>query len=74
MVLWEILTIKKPWKGFSHHQIATKVVTLKESLPLPDEEKLEAPELKVLLNVVARCLSVSPEDRPSATEVVEALS
>ena len=74
VVLWEILTLRKPWDGLTSPQIATKVVALKQSLPLPAEGELRDAELRLLRNVAAACLSVSPEERPTAAQVVSALS
>jgi len=69
MILWELMTGKIPFDGYDEETIGN-VISLGDVLsyhPIPSD----APN--VLANLMKKCLSRIPEDRPKMHEVVEML-
>ncbi|EFJ40138.1 hypothetical protein VOLCADRAFT_100114 [Volvox carteri f. nagariensis] len=72
VVLWEMLTGKRPWIGQTTVQIAFAVAVNEERLPLHNlPEERCPPKLRAL---VLSCWDPDPARRPAAAEVVKALA
>ena len=65
VVLWEMLTGKIPYENMSHVAIYEFVVTRGWRLSIPNEAPIG------LRNLIARCWSKNPDDRPSFSEIVQ---
>ncbi|GLC77411.1 hypothetical protein PLESTF_001932700 [Pleodorina starrii] len=71
VILWEMLTGKRPWQGSSTAQIAYAVSMLNSRLPLRDLSEGRCPH-KVRALMVG-CWEKDPARRPAAAELVKAL-
>ncbi|GIL68721.1 hypothetical protein Vafri_21969 [Volvox africanus] len=71
VILWELLTGKRPWQGSSTAQISFAVAVHHDRLPLGDVPEERCPP-KVRSLVVA-CWRRDPARRPAAAEVVKSL-
>jgi len=67
VVAWELLTGSCPYEGLSHLDVAIAVTQQGSRLTLPDHCSFEQ---KQLLN---RCWSEDPSQRPSAAEMLKTL-
>jgi serine/threonine protein kinase len=74
-VLWELLSLKEPWSelGGATFQIMSKVCHEKASLrveDIPDDVRDQVPKV---IEVLRRCFSFDPEQRPQAAHVYDVL-
>ena len=72
VVLWELLTLQLPWGESDTMQIMMAVL-MKKQLEFPDVQTLPA-LLRPYHKLVASCLSLSADDRPTSQQVCQALS
>lgn len=70
IVLWEILTEQMPFDGLHQGQVF-QLILIDDDRPYISEDVAAAhPEM---VDLICRCWSTEPEDRPSADEVVAAI-
>lgn len=66
-ILTEMLSGEPPWAGSRAQQIMTSIIVQKETPPIP------AGLPSALADVIGKCFSFDPVDRPAARDVVAAL-
>ncbi|KAG2437692.1 hypothetical protein HYH02_011070 [Chlamydomonas schloesseri] len=71
VLLWELVTRRRPWEGLSMVAVAVRVAVRGERLPLAPLEAAGAPAK--LVRLVASCFEADPRRRPAAAEVVKTL-
>merc|ERR1712194_295140 len=72
IVVWEILTRKKPWHGLGFNKIMLNVGTGKQ--PLYDKDACAKLYGGNILEVMKLCWAQDPDNRPTFTEAVKLFS
>ncbi|GFR41284.1 hypothetical protein Agub_g1799 [Astrephomene gubernaculifera] len=71
VVLWEMVTRKRPWPGLTLPQYYREVVLRKSRLPIPQDDCVCPLALRRL---ISSCWSDAPGERPSCAHIVQELS
>lgn len=74
VLLWQLVTGKRPWDELAddsrddamYGRILFRVLMVGEVLPLPDPDQVGCP--MEIIELIARCISPLPSNRPSASE------
>eukprot|EP00798_Chlamydomonas_sp_ICE-L_P000131 gene131-5495_t len=70
IVLWELATQQRPWSGLNEFQMIYQVTVEQKRLTLPKQSE-NCPQQ--LIDLIARCWSDSPKDRPCSAEIRDQL-
>eukprot|EP00879_Flechtneria_rotunda_P007768 GHRR01008141.1.p1 GENE.GHRR01008141.1~~GHRR01008141.1.p1 ORF type:complete len:486 (+),score=123.48 GHRR01008141.1:1274-2731(+) len=71
MLLWELLTGERPWKGLNLVQVAFQVAIAGNRPPLPAADPHKCPAK--LAKLIDDCWAQNPKDRPTSREVRDLL-